>query len=39
MGTARAHQYALAVYIGSLRALAVAHDSIVELLDQITTEG
>ena len=39
MGTARAHQYALAVYIGSLRSLAAVLDSIVELLEQITTEG
>lgn len=38
MGTARAHQYALAVYIGALWKLAEVLDSIVELLDEITTE-
>ena len=38
MGNARSHQYALAVYIYSLRELAETLDSTVALLDQITAQ-
>jgi hypothetical protein len=37
MGTARSHQYALSAYLFQLRRLAETLDSIVTMLDQITT--
>jgi hypothetical protein len=36
MGTARSHQYALAIYLGELHKLAENLDSIVTLLNQDT---
>jgi hypothetical protein len=38
MGTARSHQYALAVYLGALRGLAKTLDTTVESLEQITAQ-